>query len=113
MNDCFSAKYSNRELHGGTMKGTMLAYQDATVYGYNGVFWKSLLKLTPCFFVVDRLTIRGHENGTIHDEEISIGGWQTMSIFRVIDRVWQGKRYKTIRGRLILFFRSIFRWGHS
>ena len=78
-------------LHGRAMQRAVLADENAAIDRYDVVFRESFLQLTPGMLVVLRLPVRGHEDSTVDDEEVGVGGRKPMSIVGVVDRRWHGQ----------------------
>ena len=73
------------ELHGGAVEGAVLADEDAAVDGHDVVLGKGLLQLATGEVVGVGLTIGGHQDGAVDDEEGGVGGGQTMAVVGVVD----------------------------
>ena len=84
-----SSEDSDGVLHRGAMEGAVLADEDAAVNGNDVVAGKSLLELGARQFIVGRLAIGGHQDGTVDDQEVGVGGRKAMAIVGVVDGRWQ------------------------
>ena len=72
----------------------MLADEDATVDGHDVVLGEGLLQLATGKVVVLRLSIGGHQHGTIDNEKVGVGGGQTMTVVGVVDGGRHGEGYE-------------------
>ena len=70
------------------MKGAVLANEHTAIDGHNVVLGEGFLQLATSEIVILRLTIGGKKYGLVDDEEIGIGGRQTVTIVGVEDRRW-------------------------
>lgn len=72
----------------------MLTNEDTAVDGHYVVLGESLLQLAPSLLIILRLTIGGHEDGSVDDEEVGISGRKAMTVVGVVDGRRHGERDK-------------------
>ena len=70
------------------MKGAVLADEHTAIDGHNVVLREGFLQLATSEIVILWLTIGGKKDGVVDDEEIGIGGRQTVTIVGIEDRRW-------------------------
>ena len=73
------------------MQGAVLAYENAAVDRHDVEFRECFLQLTAGKLIVLGLPIGGHENSSVDDEEVCVGGWEAMPIVGVEDGIGHGK----------------------
>ena len=86
------------------MQRAMLTHEYLTVDAYNLTVGEGLLQDRQCLGILDRLAVGRHENGTVDDKEVGIGGWQTLLTFlldeireiALDDSIWQRNRKQTV-----------------
>ena len=81
--------HTHRELHRRAMQRTMLADEHAAVDGYDVMFGECFLQLPTGELIVLGLAVGGHQNCSVYNQEIGIGGRQTVPILGVVDGSWK------------------------
>ena len=85
-------KDANGVLHRGAVEGAVLTDEDAAVDGDDVVFREGFLELMTGKVIVNGLSVGGHENGAIDDEEVGVGGREAVAVIGVVDGRWKGER---------------------
>ena len=78
------------------MQGAVLADKHTAIDGHNVVLRESSLQLATGKIVILRLTVSGKEDGVVENEEVGVGGRQTMTIVGIEDGRWQREREELI-----------------
>lgn len=78
------------------MQGAVLADEDAAVDGHDVVLGEGSLQLATGKVIILRLTVGGKEDGVVENEEVGVGGRQTMTIVGIEDGRWQREREELI-----------------
>lgn len=63
----------------------MLADEHTTVDGNDVVFWESFLQLAASEVVILWLTVGGHKNSAVDNQEVGVCGRQAMAIVWIVD----------------------------
>ena len=63
------------------MQAAVLSYEWLAVDADDVVVWESLAKLLLCLLVCIDVAISRHQNSSVCDEEVSVGGWQPSAVF--------------------------------
>ena len=82
-------------LHRAAVKTTMLADDRTTVDAHNIAVRERLANGMKCFCVEVGLGVGRHQNGTVDNQIVSVGCWQT--IVAIIDRTGQRQLQETVR----------------